>query len=116
MVRVFTRDNTKEINFSVLVEETDGYNQITTYPYSISIGPGSEKSYHTREYAVKGYKKNGVQVIPEENIKAVLVRLYEVGSDNTLDEMVYQHISESSKPLFVGYDFETDTKTIEYME
>lgn len=116
MVRVFTKDSTKKVSFSVEVEETNGYNKIITYPYGIGIGAGNNEPFSTHEYAVKGYKKNGVLVIPEENINAVLVRLYEVGSSNTLDGMIYQHFSESSKPIYVGYDFETKERIIEYLE
>ena len=116
MVRVFTEDSTKRVSFSVKLEETNGYNKIVTYPYSAGIEADSKETFATREYAVKGYKKNGVLVFPEENIKAVLVRLYEVGSPNTLDNMIYQHFSESSKPVYVGYDFETDERIIEYIE
>ena len=66
-------------------------------------------------FAVKAYKRNGVKVIPEGNVGAVLVRLTTIGAENSLDWMIFQHLSDSDSPIFVGYDFDTEENRIEYL-
>lgn len=114
LVRVYPEDSVKRMDYKVKVSETNGYDQIIESNFS-RTNAGNANSF-TSEYSVKGYKENGVLVIPNENIAAVLVRLYEVGSTNTLDYMVFQHYSENSEPIYVGYDFETNERIIEYLE
>jgi len=102
------------MDFKVRVSQTNGYDEIIE-SYS-GRSTGGNDTFYTTEYSVKGYKENGVLVMPEENISAVLVRLYEVGSSNTLNGMVFQHFSENSEPFYIGYNFETNERIIEYRE
>lgn len=111
MVSFYAEDSTKGMTFTVKVEETNGYNEVTSYPYSMSTA-GNEKS-HSQEFAVKGYKKNGIQVIPESNIKGYMVNLYEIGDTNFHNGLIFQYVSENSEPVFVGYDFESEERIIE---
>lgn len=114
LVRVYANDSVKKMDFKVRVSQTNGYDEILE-SYS-GRSTGGNETFYTTEYSVKGYKENGVLVMPEENISAVLVRLYEVGSSNTLNGMVFQHFSENSEPFYIGYNFETNERIIEYRE
>ncbi|MDR5591519.1 hypothetical protein [Christiangramia sp. SM2212] len=114
MVSFYAADSTKGMSFTVKAEETNGYNEVTSYPYS--IGTAGNEKIHSQEFAVKGYKKNGVQIIPESNIKGYMVNLYEIGDANIYNGLIFQHVSENSEPVFVGYNFETDERVIENRE
>lgn len=102
------------MEFSIEKSQTNGYDQVVTQPYSFGT-TGNERSY-TAEFAVKAYKKNGVLVTPRENIKGVIITLYEVRSANILRNMVYQHTSDIAETIYVGYDFETGERLIEFPE
>jgi hypothetical protein len=113
-VRAYAADSTKVIDYKVTVYQTNGYNQLISYPYGTAAA--SNKKYHTTEYSVKGYKENGVLITPRENIKSIWVNFYEVGSTNIFDDILFQHISEITAPIYIGYDFDNDEKIIEYRE
>jgi len=113
-VRAYAADSTKVIDYTVTVFQTNGYNQLISYPYGIASG--RNENYHTSEYSVKAYKKNGVLITPIENIKKIRVICYEVGSTDVYDQLLFQHISDNANPIYVGYDFETNEKIIEYIE
>ncbi|CAL68084.1 hypothetical protein [Christiangramia forsetii] len=113
-VRAYAADSTKVIDYKVTVFQTNGYNQQINYPYGTASG--RNKNYHTSEYSVKGYKENGVLITPRENIKRIWVICYEVGSTNVYDELLFQYITEDITPVFVGYNFETDQRIVEYRE
>ena len=113
IVKVWAENPDEVIDFRVITEETNSYGKLVTYSRSYSLA-GGEKSY-TRMFAVKAYKRNGVKVIPEGNVGAVLVRLTTIGAENSLDWMIFQHLSDSDSPIFVGYDFDTEENRIEYL-
>jgi len=113
-VRAYAADSTKVIDYKVTVFQTNGYNQLLSYSYGTASG--RNKNYHTTEYSVKGYKENGVLITPRENIKSIWVNFYEVGSTNIYDDLLFQHISDITAPIYIGYDFENNEKIIEYRE
>ncbi|MCP9199455.1 hypothetical protein MKO06_06030 [Gramella sp. GC03-9] len=111
-VRAYAEDSTKTIDYKVTVFQTNGYNELISYPYGTVSG--GNKAFHASEYSVKAYKKNGVLITPRENVKRFWIVCYEVGSTNIYNEMLFQHISENAAPVYVGYDFDSNQQIIEY--
>jgi len=111
-VRAYATDSTKVIDYTVTVFQTNGYNQVISYPYGTASGRNN--NYYTTEYSVKGYKENGVLITPRGNIKKIWVDCYEVGRTGYYRDILFQHITEDIAPIYVGYNFESNEKIIEY--
>lgn len=113
-VTAFPKDSTKSMGFDVRVYQTNGYDQIVTRQQGIRTIANARGE--AMEFSVKAYKKNGVLFIPQDNIKRIWIDCYEVEAVGNDRWMLFQHITEEIATLYVGYDFETNEKTIEYRE
>lgn len=113
-VRAYAKDSTKVIDYKVTVFQTNGYDQLISYPYGTASG--KNKNFHTTEYSVKGYKENGVLFTPRDNIKKIWIDCYRVGETGSYRDILFQHITEEIAPIYIGYDFETGQKIVEYRD
>ena len=113
-VRAYAEDSTKVIDYKVTVYETNGYNQLISYPYGTTSA--RNKIFHATEYSVKGYKENGILFTPRDNIRKIWIDCYEVGETGANRYTLFQHITEEIAPIYVGYNFETGEKIVEYRE
>lgn len=110
------KDETKEMIYDVIKYQTNGYGVEVNQPIHVNTGVNSGHSIC--EVAVKDYKLTGVDVYPIENVQIVRIYLYEVGLNlsGNIGESVFYDLAETSQPIMVRYNFETDELVIEYIE
>lgn len=115
-IEFYPIDKTKTITYRVIKYQTNGYGEEVNQSILVVTRPNSDNSIF--EAAVKEYKMTGVDIYPIDNVKLFRIFLYEVGANTnaTIGDPVFYQLAETSQPIMVRYDFETDELVIGNLE
>lgn len=90
----------------VVFHETDGYGDV----FKSSRGTGGIAPFQIFNNAVKAYKKVGVNVVPEENVRAFQVRIYNLQTGTDYFVQLFENPEEE---VIVTYDFDKNEILVE---
>ena len=108
-VTVFFEEGVEDYHIPVTYYETNMYNHLTEKFVSYTGSPNDNKAVFFE--VIKEYKKAGLRIEPQENVRAVYINIYEFGLGR---DIYYQFLAEGNQPFTFIYDFETDSREVTF--
>ena len=104
-VAAISKTEEQPMAFKATFYETDGYGDVFESKQSY----GSLAPFGVLNNAVKEYEKVGVKVLPQQNIQAIQVRIFNLETGN---DVLVRYFEDPEEVVSVYYNFETSEETV----